>query len=334
MIFKRSTIQNNLGTVKTTSGSSIIIELCPIAVKNCEVCKMKFYSRWLSLLLRNIGPLNRIVSKLAFLANVTPIVKTEVSGDASSKALNYDFHRRIVEISKILRVERVIDPIVEFSRFGNRFDGGYVMVHDFNGNDALVSLGVGNDVTLEAELSKVIAKVHLYDHTVSSLPQSVRNAVFHKEEIGYVKERAVTLEETILRLKPAGDLLLKMDIEGSEWEVLEGTISLGTFKQIVIEFHGLHRLINVDYFVKTVSALRKIHSTHAPVHLHANNYSSLAIIGNVAVPDIIEVTYVSRSRYKTTLFEPLPGAEFDSPNSSLTPEIALLFPLPTRFDRI
>jgi hypothetical protein len=90
----------------------------------------------------------------------------------------------------------------------------------------------------------------------------------------------------------------------------------------------------VDYFVKTVSALRKIHSTHAPVHLHANNYSSLAIIGNVAVPDIIEVTYVSRSRYKTTLFEPLPGAEFDSPNSSLTPEIALLFPLPTRFDRI
>jgi len=295
---------------------------------------MKFYSRWLSLLLRNIGPLNRIVSKLAFLANVTPIVKTEVSGDASSQALNYDFHRRIVEISKILRVERVIDPIVEFSRFGNRFDGGYVMLYDFNGNDALVSLGVGNDVTLEAELSKVIAKVHLYDHKVSSLPQSVRNAVFHKEEIGYVKERAVTLEETILRLKPVGDLLLKMDIEGNEWEVLEGTISLGTFKQIVIEFHGLHRLINVDYFVKTVSALRKIHSTHAPVHLHANNYSSLAIIGNVAVPDIIEVTYVSRSRYKTTLFEPLPGAEFDSPNSSLTPEIALLFPLPTRFDRI
>ena len=295
---------------------------------------MKFYSRWLRFLLRKIGPLNRIVSKLAFLASVTPTVKTEVSGDASSQALNYDFQRRIVEISKTLRVERVIDPIVEFSRFGNRFDGGYVMLHDFNENDALISLGAGNDVTLEAELSKITAKVHLYDHTVSGLTQSVRNAVFHKEEIGYVKESTVTLEETILRLKPVGDLLLKMDIEGSEWEVLERTVSLGAFKQIVIEFHGLHRLINVDYFVKTVSALRKIHSTHAPVHLHANNYSPLAIIGNTAVPDIIEVTYVSRSRYKTTLLEPLPGAEFDSPNSSLTPEIALSFPLPTRFDRI
>jgi hypothetical protein len=295
---------------------------------------MKFYSRWLSLLLRNIGPLNRIVSKLAFLANVTPIVKTRVSGDASSQALNYDFHRRIVEISKVLRVEKVIDPIVEFSRFGNRFDGGYVMLHDFNENDALVSLGVGNNVTFDAELSKVIAKVHFYDHAVSSLPQSVRNAVFHKEEIGYVKEGAVTLEEIILRLNPVGDLLIKMDIEGSEWEVLRETVSLGAFKQIVIEFHGLHRLINVDYFVNTVSALRKIHSTHAPVYLHANNYSTLAIIGNVAVPDIIEVTYVSRSKYKTTLFEPLPGTEFDSPNSLLTPEIALSFPLPTRFDKI
>jgi len=295
---------------------------------------MKFYSRWLSLLLRNIGPLNRIISKLAFLASVTTSVKTEVSGDASSRALNYDFQRRIVEISKTLRVERVIDPIVEFSRFGNQFDGGYVMLYDFNENDALISLGIGNDVTFDAELSKIIAKVHLYDHTVSGLPQSVRNAVIYKEEIGYVKDNAVTLEETILRLKPVGDLLLKMDIEGSEWEVLEGTVSLGAFKQIVIEFHGLHQLINVGYFVKTVSALRKIHSTHAPVHLHANNNSPLAIIGNIAVPDVIEVTYVSRSRYKTILSEPFPGEEFDSPNSSLTPEIALSFPLPTRFDRI
>lgn len=298
------------------------------------VCKMKFYSRWLSLLLRNIGPLNRIVSKLAFLANVTPGVKTEVSYDARSQTLNYDYQRRIVEISKSLRVERVIGPIVEFSRFGNKFDGGYVMLHDLNENDALISLGVGNDVTLDAELSKIIAKVHLYDHTVSGLPQSVRNGVFHKEEIGYVKESVVTLEEAILRLKPAGDLLLKMDIEGSEWEVLEGTTSLGAFKQIVIEFHGLHQLINLDYFIKTVSVLRKIHSTHAPVHLHANNYVPLAIIGSLAVPDVIEVTYLNRSRYKTTLLEPLPGAEFDNPNCSLIPEISLSFPIPTRFDRI
>ena len=296
---------------------------------------MKFYSRWVSGLLRNISPLNRIVAKLAFLANVTPsgnTVDSNVWGGA--QALNYDFQRRIVEISKSLRIEKVIEPIVEFSRFGNQFDGGYVMAHDFNENDALISLGVGNDVTLDAELSKIISKVHFYDHTVADLPQAVRNAVFHKEEIGYVNKGSVTLEETLARLNPAGDTILKMDIEGSEWEVLANTVSLGTFKQIVIEFHGLRQLINQDYFVRTASALRKIHLTHAPVHLHANNYVPVAIIGNSLVPDVIEVTYLNRSIYKTVLHEPPPGSEFDSPNCSLLPEIALSFPLSSRFDFI
>ena len=295
---------------------------------------MKFYSRFLSLMSRNVKPLNRIVGKLAFLANVMPDEKIEVGQSASPQARNYDFQRRVLEISKTLRVERVTDPIISFSRFGNQFDGGYVMVNDLNNTDALISLGVGNDVTLDAELSKTISKVHFYDHTVSDLPQTIHNSVLHKEEIGYFKESAVTLEETLIRLKPAGDAILKMDIEGSEWEVLENTVSLGDFKQIVIEFHGLHQLINLDAFIKIASALRKIHSTHAPVHLHANNYSPLAIIGNSVVPDVIEVTYLSRSKYKTNLIDPLPGAEFDSPNCSLIPEIALSFPLPIRFDRI
>lgn len=285
-------------------------------------------------MLRNISPLNRIVSILAFLANVTPTANAEVSHAASPQTLNYDFQRRIVEVSKTLRVERVIDSTIEFSRFGNQFDGGYVMVHDFNEKDALISLGVGNDVTLDAKLAKIIAKIHFYDHIVDKLPHSVQNAVFYKEEIGYFKEGSVTLEETILRLQPAGEMILKMDIEGSEWEVLENTVSLGAFKQIVVEFHGLHQLTNLNYFIKTASALRKIHSTHAPVHLHANNYAPLAILGNSFVPDVIEVTYLSRSRYKTELFEPLPGAKFDSPNCSLIPEIGLSFPLPTRFDRV
>jgi hypothetical protein len=295
---------------------------------------MKFYSKWLSLLLRNVSFLSRIVQKLSFLANVTPVEKTEVVHDASPQATNYDFQRRLVEISKTLRLERLTDPNIGFSRFGNQFDGGYVMVNDFSNNDALVSLGVGDDVTLDAELSKTISKVHFYDHTVSDLPQTIHNAVLHKEEIGYFKENAVTLEETLIRLKPAGDTILKMDIEGSEWEVLENTVSLRDFKQIVVEFHGLHQLVNLDAFIKIASALRKIHSTHAPVHLHANNYVPLAIIGNSVVPDVIEVTYLNRSKYKTTLIDPLPGAEFDSPNCSLIPEIALSFPLPIRFDRI
>ena len=125
-----------------------------------------------------------------------------------------------------------------------------------------------------------------------------------------------------------------MDIEGSEWEVLANTVSLESFKQIVIEFHGLQQLINLDNFVKIASALQKLHRTHAPIHLHANNYVPVAVIGNCLVPDVIEVTYLNRSKYKTALFEPLAGSELDSPNCTFLPEIALSFPVSSRFDLI
>ena len=144
---------------------------------------MKFYSRWISTLLRNIGPLNRIISKLSYLANVTPGVSFEASNGANPQTQNYDFQRRVVELSKLLRVEKVVDSNLKFARFGNQFDGGYVMVHDFIHTDSLASLGVGNDITFDSQISKLISKVHFYDHTVNDLPQDVGNAIFYKEEI-------------------------------------------------------------------------------------------------------------------------------------------------------
>jgi len=199
---------------------------------------MRFYSRWISGLFRRVGLLKRLISKLAFLANVIP--STQIN-ESNPQTQNYDLQRRIVELSKLLRVEKVIDPSTKFARFGNQFDGGYVVVQDFTSTDALISLGVGHDVTFDAELSKLISKIHLYDHTVNDLPQPVDNATFFKEEIGYVKKESVTLEEALLRLNHSASVILKMDIEGSEWEVLANTVSLEAFKQIVIEFHGLQR---------------------------------------------------------------------------------------------
>ena len=209
-----------------------------------------------------------------------------------------------------------------------------MIVNDFKSTDCLASLGVGNDITFDSQISKLISVVHFYDHTVNELPQNIENAIFYREEIGYVKKGSVTLEEVLLRLNPTEDSVLKMDIEGSEWEVLANTVSLESFKQIVIEFHGLQQLIDLNNFIKMTYALRKLHSTHAPVHLHANNYVPVALIGNCLVPDVIEVTYLNRSQYETVTFDSLPGSELDNPNSTFLPEIALSFPMSSRFDLI
>lgn len=295
---------------------------------------MKFYSRWISALLRHVGPLKKLISKLAFLANLTPDTRSEKAPVFEPYTQSYDLQRRIAEISKLLRVERIVHPESKFARLGNTFDGGYVIWHDFSDTDDLISLGVGNDITFDTELSKFISKVHFYDHTVEDLPQPLDKAVFYREQIGYLNPGSITLEVALSRLNPKGNTILKMDIEGSEWEVLANTISLGIFKQIVIEFHGLQQLVNLENFVKIAQALQKLHKTHAPIHLHANNYAPVAVIGNCLVPDVIEVTYLNRTLYETAPFEPVPGSEFDSPNSSLSPDIALSFPLSTRFDMV
>ena len=294
---------------------------------------MKFYSRGIKFVLLRSRWLMRIIQKLSYLGNLDQ-PDIQISNNQANIMHSFDLHRRVVEISKFLRIEKLLNDGLIFKRFGNLFDGGYVMVKDFSDTDCLITLGVGSDISCDAEIAKEISKVHFYDHTVSSLPESVPNSTHFREKIGYGDSKEVSLEETLKRIQASGEIVLKMDIEGSEWEVLKKTTSLSSFKQIVIELHGLHQIIDLNRFVEMSLALAKIHKSHGPVHIHANNYAPVTIVGNSFLPDVIEVTYLSRSKYNLSNFDFAAGTDFDSPNNSSAPEIALTFPLSTRFNRI
>ena len=86
-----------------------------------------------------------------------------------------------------------------------------------------------------------------------------------------------------------------MDIEGSEWQALASlpTTVLRQFVQIVIELHDLDKIEDVGGITKT-SVLAKLAETHDVVHVHANNHNGLAVVGNVAIPPVLEVTYLRK----------------------------------------
>jgi hypothetical protein len=92
-------------------------------------------------------------------------------------------------------------------------------------------------------------------------------------------------------------LIMKMDIEGCEWDVFQQAEAsiLEQFSQITIEFHGLIAAAYDSIALDTVvSVLRKINKTHQSVHLHANGSAIPLWIGGLVLADVMEVTYFRR----------------------------------------
>ena len=87
--------------------------------------------------------------------------------------------------------------------------------------------------------------------------------------------------------------LLKMDIEGDEWPVLERAEpeQLGRFAQIICEFHSFSRAAERTWYDRAKRVMDKLLGGFAVVHVHGNHAAPFTIVGNVPFPDILEVTF-------------------------------------------
>lgn len=180
-------------------------------------------------------------------------------------------------------------------------DGGYVMVDSFQGVSAAISIGVGNDVSWDLDVANRGIQIFQYDHTVSKPPCSHPN--FHFQAIGVAKStsedrRFRTLTRIVSEIPEAGDLILKMDVEGAEWAtLLKHNSILRRFSQIVLEIHDpfsgntLSRLRNLR-------TLRKLNKNHRVVHVHANNYGGVACLEGIKIPTVVEITYLRKAGYQ------------------------------------
>lgn len=294
---------------------------------------MKFYSKILVRFFRLFPIAGRLIGKLYFLSrfdNRNLIVSNEVSTEHNFEANSVnqiaEMQTRILRISHFLQLSSLANENLKLKRYGSLFDGGYFLQSDLNKSDYLISLGVGSDISFDADLSNTIKGIDLYDHTVSKLPIEIENSRFFKEEIGYSENKnQTTLEKCQERLGEETATLLKIDIEGAEWDLLNKCNSLENFKQVVVEFHDLHNISNLDFYTRACFALEKLRETHIPVFIKANNYGNYRIIGNCPLPDVIEVTYLNFNEYE---FLPIKNSQngLGNPNAPHLPDIYLSFP--------
>jgi hypothetical protein len=150
---------------------------------------------------------------------------------------------------------------------------------------------------------------------------------------GEPEQGSITLKECIQLIPWNADILLKIDIEGSEWDVLQNIDieELNRFRQIVGEFHNLHGIDDKEHYLKIMSVFNKLSGTHELINLHPNNWGGDKVISGVPVPDIIELTYLRKDIYSsfnsTAEFLKIPqeGLDLNSPNNPNSPEIRLSF---------
>lgn len=240
-------------------------------------------------------------------------------------------YKRCAEIISLLLPMDVKEG--KYIRVGRKGDGGYVMLDNFQKEKvtAAYSFGIGDNVSWDEAIARCGIDVFMFDHTIDRLPKHHPRFHYFKTGVtGYQKRSHLkTLGELIVENGHTThkNLILKMDVEGSEWDVFSETKSdvINQFSQIVVEFHGLSLAVNDQKYLSIVNVLKKINQTHQSIHVHANSFSVPLWIGEFVLPSEPEVTYIRRTDVKDKLIantRQFPTA-LDYPNFANMSEIYL-----------
>jgi len=241
-------------------------------------------------------------------------------------------------------------------RVGRDHDGGYVLPRRLiDAADAVLALGLNDDWSFEEALVAMKAGliIHGYDHTVGhrSFAREVAFAMARlplgKGTISQLSERWATLKsynrffsapnrhyakkitdqpdkplETdlngALQQMDIDQVLIKMDIEGSEYRIIDQLVdNADRIVGACIEFHDIH-----PFRMVFNSAIDNLCGPFSIAHAHPNNYGKVSPDG---MPDVLEITFVNR---RLLCGEPFRGEvrlpALDQANDQRKPDISLL----------
>jgi hypothetical protein len=215
-----------------------------------------------------------------FLAFITVVV---VSGAAM--AVSYKARNAYVSTPEKDRIRQALftelRPVklsnCELQRFGEQHDGGYLLCANLLGSvQAGYSYGIsGYDGWGCGVSSRLKVKVHQYDCFDLHEPSCPGgDTVFHGECVAGTpsREDGRVFDTIAGQLAKNGDgakrLVMKMDVEGAEWDSLSKTPDavLQQIDQFDIEFHE-----NDD--PKFLEVVRRLKQFFYVAHIHFNNYS-------------------------------------------------------------
>ncbi len=232
-----------------------------------------------------------------------------------------------LQLAAMFSPERVVGH-TKF-RAGSETDGGYVMLDDFASIELALSFGVDINADWDLDVAGRGIPVRQFDHSVPQSPVDDPQISFYKKMItpnlddeehasipGIFKEAGIRQDASVI---------LKIDIESAEWDVLDACSpqDLARFSQILIEFHDFDRATDPYWLMRATRVLKKMTSLFGVYHVHANNWSPMAVIGNVYFPGTLEISFANRGRYAFEPTDELFPTRLDAPNNPLRPDLYL-----------
>ena len=207
-------------------------------------------------------------------------------------------------------------------RLGRKFDGGYVLPElVLSKCKVCISLGYGYDSSFEYDFLNISSEnsVHLFDSDINlvyclkgifvdivKILKMQRAYLMHrvKELIKYIILRTnPRIQYTVARIGAQTDLntlslnqlmfkqnsksvLLKIDIEGSEYEILNHALeNLSEVKCLIIEFHEIDTRM-----IEFLSILDLIMSEFILVNTHINNSGKIRL----GIPSTLELCFIRK----------------------------------------
>jgi hypothetical protein len=211
----------------------------------------------------------------------------------------------------------------QLQRFGEQHDGGYLMCANLLGSiKAAYSYGISGYDGWGCDVARMFnVPVHQYD--CFDLRQPVCQGgvtVFHAECIGPAPRRDEggrhfdTLQSQFASSAGPNRVVLKMDVEGAEWETLLQTppATLERIDQFAVELHG----VGEGHQLATVRRLKQFFHV---ANIHYNNHTCAERLDPFPAP-VYEVLFVNK-RLTTAGQRRRSGPHaLDAPNSPQRPD--------------
>lgn len=184
---------------------------------------------------------------------------------------------RAVRTALLAELKTVSLKNCTLKRYGSANDGGYLMCENLlEGVRSAYSYGISTEDNWGCDVSRQLeVAVHQYDCFTPHRPTCEGGRfVFHDECVGPRSETVEghafdTIASQIARNGDAGQkLLVKIDIEGAEWDSLMATPDavLDGIVQMPMELHGTDQQ-------KFLDVVRRLKQKFHLVNLHFNNHS-------------------------------------------------------------
>jgi hypothetical protein len=212
-------------------------------------------------------------------------------------------------------------------RVGAHGDGGYLIPNDLDGVVGCFSPGVGDRASFEEHLLSRGIACWQADGSIDIAPFQHSQLSFMKKFLGTSNSpTTITLDEWIEESNvQEGDLILQMDIEGSEYEAILASRdeTLSRFRIVVIEFHILESLFSRGGLISVRSTLLRLLKHFHIVHIHPNNHTKPFTVYGAQVPSVLEVTFLRKDRGSDPKPNLLFPHQLDRSNVSTMPSLSI-----------